>query len=206
MQTNQTVMLDPRIPRRSDVDRSFYPVFRNSRPIVRGNINKVPRRIEFTTGYHLIAHGAGLASNSSGSQKAVNSIIERSNSSSSQKNSPSLTLSVTLERLESLLFVEEEEDFPIPSKYAYQKAARLLKDADDYLPGTFPRATVSVEENGGVFIYWIKPSCTVQLTVPSAFGKLFYIRVRKNESSALVYQDVTGEQLAKCLKTFNLMH
>ena len=130
-------------------------------------------------------------------------IIEQLNS---QQVTPTEGLTVTIERLADLLFAEQEEGFPLPTQHAYQKTTYLLNTAHNYLQGSFPRANVSVEEHGGVFVYWIKPSCTVQLTIPSSPEKLFSIRVRKNGSTSRAYQDVTGKRLAECLQAFNLMN
>ena len=112
-------------------------------------------------------------------------------------------LAVTLERLADLIFAEEEEGFPPPTRYAYLTAFHLLNEAYRSLPASFPRATVSAEENGGVFIYWIKPTCTVQLTVPFEPGKLLYLRTMQNNSPSQVCQNPDGKELARSLVLFN---
>lgn len=112
-------------------------------------------------------------------------------------------LAVTLERLAGLLFAEEEDGFPLPTRHAYLTAFHLLNEAYRYLPVSFPRATVSVEENGGVFIYWIKPSGTVQLTVPFEQGKLLYIRTMQDKLPSQVYENPDSKELAGCLLMFN---
>lgn len=114
-------------------------------------------------------------------------------------SSPGLT--ITRARLADLSNAEPEEGFPLPTEYASLTSLHLLNQAALLLPSAFPRATVSVEEQGGVFIYWIKPSITVQLTVPNEHGKLFYLRMWQDPSSQ-VYQNPDGKQLAECLMTF----
>ncbi len=115
-------------------------------------------------------------------------------------------LAVTLERLASLLFAEEEDGFPLPTRHAYLTAFHLLNEAYRYLPASFPRATVSVEENGGVFLYWIKPLGTVQLTVPFEPGKLLYIRTMQEDMPSQVYENPDGKELAKSLILFTRLN
>ena len=167
-----------------------------------GDIKNLPRSNEFADDDVYSVQRAGLNAGSSiGNGILMRKIIEHSNS---QRLAPSDGLAVTLERLADLSVAEEE--FPLPTSYACQLATHVLRASYKYLQGVFPRATVSVEENGGLFVYWIKSSCTVQLTVPSSLGGFFYIRVMKNGAPSQVYQDATGERLARCLRTFNLMN
>ena len=114
-------------------------------------------------------------------------------------------LAVTLERLADLIFAEEE-GFPPPTRHAYLTAFHLLNEAYHYLPASFPRATVSAEENGGVFIYWIKLACTVQLTVPFEQEKLLYLRTMQNNLPSQVCQNPDGKELAKSLVLFNRLN
>ena len=113
---------------------------------------------------------------------------------------------ITLERLAGLLFAESEDGFPLPTRHAYLTAFHLLNEAYRYLPASFPRATVSVEENGGVFLYWIKPAGTVQLTVPFGPEKLLYLRTMQNNSPSQVYQNPDGKELARGLVLFSRMN
>jgi hypothetical protein len=107
------------------------------------------------------------------------------------------------ERLDGLRVIEDEEDVA-PTAYAFDTTRRLLDDVYRILGYAFPRATFSTSQHGGIFIYWMKPGCTVQVTIPEQPDGLAYIHEMLDGQSAGVTEDVTGVNLARSLQRLHL--
>lgn len=190
------------IPRNSSESLATPFMFLGLYPTTDTGLKSLPRRHEASAEYSQRVQREALnTSDNVGNSRSIRAIVKRLSLQDVVQTSDGL--SVTLERLENLLFAEAEEGFPLPTRHAYRTTRYLLEEAHRYLLVEFPRATVSVEENGGIFVYWIKPSNTVQLTVPSESGKLLYLRTMQSNLPSQVCQNPDGKEIARRLLIFN---
>ncbi len=107
----------------------------------------------------------------------------------------------TRQEITSLLYVQEDEDFVRPTRYALDLTLNLLEDANAELIARstqFPGGTSSTSDKGGIYVFWEKNSQSVQLEVPPRDGGMFYIHVISLDNSVM-NKDVSARTLADAL-------
>jgi len=106
-----------------------------------------------------------------------------------------------LKRLVDLLRDADEEG-AIPELYAFETTYNLLGSTREHLTAmVFPRATVSSDESGTIFIFWRNSHRKVHLVVPSDPDASMYIYHEEGNIYAVEY-DVTGRTLANWLEWY----
>src|SRR5262249_8565369 len=105
-----------------------------------------------------------------------------------------------LGRLESLLDEEETDDYGVlrPTEYAFNTAWELLVGASHEMTGSFPRASVSTDSEGGIRVQWLRPERQVRLVIPSVEGKRQYIYHEEGDRYDLE-ETVSASTLARWL-------
>lgn len=80
-------------------------------------------------------------------------------------------ITVTLKRLIDLLEEDESDEYGIlqPSQSAFKLAMRLIIEAYEAMGDSFPRASASTDEQGGIRLTWSKleSECEVRLVCPA---------------------------------------
>lgn len=112
----------------------------------------------------------------------------------------------TRQAITSLLYVQEDEDFVRPTRYALDLTLNLLEDANAELiarGAQFPRGTSSTSDKGGIYVFWEMNSQSVQLEVPPRKDGMFYIHVISQEESFLD-RNVSARKLADALAEIHL--
>ncbi|MCU0567198.1 MAG: hypothetical protein MUF49_11440 [Oculatellaceae cyanobacterium Prado106] len=112
-------------------------------------------------------------------------------------------LTVTLKRLIALLEEDETDDYGIlqPSQPAFKLAMRFIVEAYESLGESFPRASVSTDEKGGIRLTWSKlePECEVRLICPADSGQEMYLYHELGDTYA-IEQNVTSSTLVQWLR------
>jgi hypothetical protein len=115
-------------------------------------------------------------------------------------------LAVTLKRLIALLEEDEIDDYGIlqPSQSAFKLAMRFTIEAYESLGESFPRASVSTDENGGIRLTWSKlePECAVRLIYPADNSQEVYLYHELGNTYA-VEKNVTPSTLVQWLRWLN---
>jgi hypothetical protein len=118
----------------------------------------------------------------------------------------SSNLSVTLKRVLALLEEDETDDYGIlqPSRSAFKLAMGLLLEAYETMGESFPRASASPDEKGGIRLTWSKlePECEVRLVCPADKDLQAYLYHEAGDTYA-VEQNVTASILVKWLEWLN---
>jgi hypothetical protein len=100
-----------------------------------------------------------------------------------------------------LLEDEEDEEAVKPTPYALLTILDLLLDTNVLLDVPFPRASVSADEYGAMYVYWRKPSRKLHLTVPPGDTGIQYIYFREGEKYG-IEEYISPDRLAYWLKWF----
>ena len=95
---------------------------------------------------------------------------------------------------------EETGDVP-PSPDAISDTLDLLLQTRPLIKGTFPRASASFDGEGGVYLYWMGPERSIQLTVPAEKNKPTFIYHRQGNEYG-IEENVLAERLAHWLNWF----
>jgi hypothetical protein len=115
-------------------------------------------------------------------------------------------LAVTLKRLIALLEEDETDDYGIlqPSQPAFKLAMRFVVEAYESLGESFPRASVSTDEKGGIRLTWsrLDPECQVRLICPAGNNQEICLYHELGDAYA-VEQNVTPSALAEWLQWLN---
>jgi hypothetical protein len=115
-------------------------------------------------------------------------------------------LAVTLKRLIALLEEDEADDYGIlqPSQPAFKLAMQFVVEAYELLGESFPRASVSTDEKGGIRLTWSKlePECEVRLTCPADNDQKVYLYHELGDTYA-VEKSVTPSVLVQWLRWLN---
>jgi hypothetical protein len=115
-------------------------------------------------------------------------------------------LAMTLKRLIALLEEEEADDYGIlqPSQPAFKRAMRFIVEAYEAIGESFPRASVSTDEKGGIRLTWSKlePECEIRLMCPAESNQEVCLYHELGETYA-VEQNVTPSDLVQWLRWFN---
>jgi hypothetical protein len=115
-------------------------------------------------------------------------------------------LAVTLKRLIALLEEDETDDYGIlqPSQPAFKVAMRFIVEAYELLEESFPRASVSTDEKGGIRLTWSKlePECEVRLICPADRDREVCLYHELGDTYA-VEQNVTPSALVEWLRWLN---
>lgn len=115
-------------------------------------------------------------------------------------------VTVTLKRLVALLEEDETDDYGIlqPSQSAFNLAMRLVIDAYEAMGNTFPRASVSTDEQGGIRLTWSKQAIDgeVRLVCPANANQKAYLYHELKDDYA-VEHDVTAFILVQWLEWLN---
>ncbi|MBW4508026.1 MAG: hypothetical protein KME64_16155 [Scytonematopsis contorta HA4267-MV1] len=84
-------------------------------------------------------------------------------------------ITITLKRIIELLEAEDEDDYGIlkPSDYTFKTALNLISSAYDQMGSSFPKASVSTDDEGGIRLSWTRhnPKRVVRLFCPSSAEK-----------------------------------
>jgi len=97
--------------------------------------------------------------------------------------------------------LSRDEDEIQPTDYALTTALTLVYEANQILGRVFARASVAVDEDGSIFIYWRKPERNIELKVPARKQGRHHIYHREGTSYAFE-RNVTASTLAKWLKWY----
>lgn len=115
-------------------------------------------------------------------------------------------VTVTLKRLVALLEEDETDDYGIlqPSQSAFNLAMRLVIDAYEAMGNTFPRASVSTDEQGSIRLTWSKQAidAEVRLVCPANANQKAYLYHELKDDYA-VEHDVTAFILVQWLEWLN---
>ena len=118
----------------------------------------------------------------------------------------SSNITVTLKRLVALLEEDETDDYGIlqPSQSAFKSAMRLVVEAYEIMGDSFPRASASTDEQGGIRLTWSKlePDCEVRLICPADANQSLYLYHELGENYA-VENSVTTSILVQWLEWLN---
>ena len=115
-------------------------------------------------------------------------------------------ITVTLKRLVALLEEDETDEYGIlqPSQYAFKSAMRMVIDAYEAMGDSFPRASASTDEKGGIRLTWSKqaPEREVRLVCPVDASQQTYLYHELGDNYA-VERDVTVSMLVQWLEWLN---
>jgi hypothetical protein len=115
-------------------------------------------------------------------------------------------LAITLKRLISLLEEDETDDYGIlqPSQPAFKLAMQFVVEAYESLGESFPRASVSTDDKGGIRLTWSKlePECEVRLICPAESRQQACLYHELGDTYA-VEQNVTPSVLVQWLRWLN---
>jgi hypothetical protein len=115
-------------------------------------------------------------------------------------------LAVTLKRLIALLEEDEADDYGIlqPSQLAFKLAMQFVVEAYESLGESFPRASVSTDEKGGIRLTWSKlePECEVRLICPADNHREVCLYHELGDAYA-VEKNVTSSALVQWLRWLN---
>ncbi len=115
-------------------------------------------------------------------------------------------ITITLKRLLALLESEDEDDYGMlkPSNYAFKTVLNLVSEVYSLMGSSFPRASVSTDEEGGIRLTWIQlePEREVRLMCPFSPDKQAYIYHETNDEYA-VESDVSASTLVRWLQWLN---
>lgn len=115
-------------------------------------------------------------------------------------------VTVTLKRLVALLEEDETDDYGIlqPSQSAFNLAMRLVIDAYEAMGNTFPRASVSTDEQGSIRLTWSKQAIDAEVRLvakANANQKAYLYHELKGDYA--VEHDVTAFILVQWLEWLN---
>lgn len=118
----------------------------------------------------------------------------------------SSNIAVTLKRLIALLEEDETDEYGIlqPSQSAFKLAMRFIVEAYEAMGDSFPRASASTDEKGGIRLTWSKlePECEVRLVCPADAEQQVYLYHELGKTYA-VEQSVTASNLVQWLEWLN---
>ncbi|MBE9017995.1 hypothetical protein C7Y66_02965 [Chroococcidiopsis sp. CCALA 051] len=118
----------------------------------------------------------------------------------------SSNIAVTLKRLIDLLEEDETDEYGIlqPSQSAFKLAMRFVVEAYEAMGDSFPRASASTDEKGGIRLTWSKlePECEVRLVCPADAEQQAYLYHELGDTYA-VEQNVTTSILVQWLEWLN---
>ncbi len=115
-------------------------------------------------------------------------------------------ITITLKRILELLEGEDEDDYGIikPTDYAFKTVLNLVSEAYNLMGSSFPRASASTDDEGGISLDWIslETEREVSLFCPFSPDKKAYIYHDKSDEYAVDY-DVYAANLAHWLQWLN---
>lgn len=115
-------------------------------------------------------------------------------------------ITVTLKRLVALLEEDETDEYGIlqPSQSAFKLAMRLVVDTYEVMGESFPRASVSTDDKGGIRLTWSKQSAEreVRLVCPADAEQKAYLYHEQGDNYALE-RDITQSILVQWLEWLN---
>ena len=118
----------------------------------------------------------------------------------------SSNITVTLKRLLALLEEDETDDYGIlqPSQSAFKSAMRLVVEAYEIMGDSFPRASASTDEQGGIRLTWSKlePESEVRLICPVDANQSIYLYHELGDTYA-VENNLTTSILVQWLEWLN---
>lgn len=126
--------------------------------------------------------------------------------SSEPTTSEAQGIKIVQDRLVALLQEEDEDDYGIskPTSYAFSTAWKVVLDASEFMGNSFPKASASTDDEGGIRLTWtrLKPEVEVRLVCPSRPDKQMYLYHELAEKYGVV-DDVSALTLASWLQWFN---
>jgi hypothetical protein len=115
-------------------------------------------------------------------------------------------ITVTLKRLIALLEEDETDEYGIlqPSQAAFKLAMQLIIEAYEAMYNSFPKASVSTDEEGSIRLIWSKqaPEREVRLVCPATTDQKAYL-YHELEDDYAVERDVTASVLVHWLEWLN---
>ena len=118
----------------------------------------------------------------------------------------SSNITVTLKGLLALLEEDETDDYGIlqPSQSAFKSAMHLVVEAYEIMGDSFPRASASTDEQGGIRLTWSKlePESEDRLICPADANQSVYLYHELGDTYA-VENSVTTSILVQWLEWIN---
>jgi hypothetical protein len=115
-------------------------------------------------------------------------------------------ITATLKRLVALLEKDEIDEYGVlqPNQTAFKLAMHFVVETYDLMGNHFPKASVSIDEQGSVRLTWSKlePDCEVRLICPAYADQTAYL-YHELDSLYAVERDVTVSNLMQWLEWFN---
>lgn len=115
-------------------------------------------------------------------------------------------IKIVRDRLIELLQSEDEDEYGIlkPTPHAFATAWKLVSDASELMRKSFPKASASTDDKGGIRLTWtrLKPEIEVRLICPYEPSKKTYLYHETSEKHGTI-DDVTALALASWLQWFN---
>lgn len=115
-------------------------------------------------------------------------------------------IEIVHERLIELLQEEDEDEYGVlkPTTHAFNTAWVLVSGASELLKKSFPKASASTDDKGGVRLTWtrLEPEREIRLVCPSDKSKKTYLYHESSNKHGII-EDVTALTLAGWLQWFN---
>lgn len=115
-------------------------------------------------------------------------------------------IEIVRNRLIELFQEEDEDEYGLlkPTTYAFVTAWKLVSDASKLMEKSFPKASASTDDKGGIRLTWtrLESEIEVRLICPSEPSQKTYLYHEKGEAHGII-DDVTGLTLAGWLQWFN---
>ncbi len=115
-------------------------------------------------------------------------------------------ITVTLKRLVALLDEDETDEYGVlqPNQSAFKLAMRFVVEAYDAMGDSFPKASVSTDEQGSIRLTWSKleSDCEVRLICPARTDQQAYLYHEFGNDYA-VEREVTVSVLLQWLEWLN---
>ena len=115
-------------------------------------------------------------------------------------------IEIVHERLIELLQEEDEDEYGVlkPTTHAFNTAWELVSGASELLKKSFPKASASTDDKGGVRLTWtrLEPEREIRLVCPSDKSKKTYLYHESSDKHGII-EDVKALTLAGWLQWFN---
>jgi hypothetical protein len=96
--------------------------------------------------------------------------------------------------------LETDGDISSPTSYSEKLVTDVIEEAYRYAAIPLPRPSIVPDEMGGLIVEWKSGYRVTRLIAPADKSRKAYIYTKDDHPSAITY-NVTGEELATCLKS-----